>query len=142
MSLTVANLMQNLETFHGRNFETVFQKRPFTLLFHDTTKLRIRLETRDISVPLSILLFSILQLLTKKELTSKMCREILGKDWGFGYIAKILLECDDVCLKPDAGFLYLIRVRPISGKRAPVKPPPNGNHASRSSGNGSMSQTS
>jgi len=126
--------MQNLQTFHGRDFETVFMKKPFKLLFHDTVKLRIRLENHDISVPLSVLLFAIVQLLTRKEVTSRMCREILGKDWGFGYVAKILLECEDVCLKPGAESLYLVRVRPANRNNVPVKPPPNGNSARNPNG--------
>ena len=131
MSLTVATLMQNLQSFQGRDFETVFRKRRFKLLFHDTVKLRLRLENRDISVPLSILLLGIAQLLARKEFSRQMCVEILGKEWGYPFVARMLLECDDVCLKPNAGALVLSRVRLTNRKRLPVKPPPNGFHARR-----------
>jgi hypothetical protein len=136
MSLTVASLMQNLDTLQGRDFETVYKKRHFKLLFHDTVKLRIRLEHRDISVPLSILLLGIAQLLARKEFSRQMCIELLGKEWGYGYIARMLLECEDVCLKPDCQELVLSRVRPVNGKNGPVKPPPNGNSAKNPNPNG------
>jgi len=118
--------MQHLETYHGRDFKTVYRQAPFTLLFHDATKLRIRLSDHDVSVPISVLLFSIIQLLTKREISSRTCREVLGKDWGFAYIARILLECDDVCLEPNGSKLVLNRIRRSKGPFEPVKPPPNG----------------
>ena len=123
MTLTVANFLQQLETFHGREFRTVFQQRPFTIIFHDTVKLRIRLEDRDISVPISILLFGIAQLLAVKEFDRDMCSNILGKDWGYPFVARLLLECDDVCLKPGATSVALARVRPERRRLAPIRPP-------------------
>jgi hypothetical protein len=123
MTLTVANFIQHLETFNGHEFRTVVHQKPFTLLFHDSVKLRIRLETHDISVPISILLFGIVQLLVHKKLESGMCRTILGKDWGFGYIARLLLECDDVVLEPSAYRIILNRIKPEKHRLAPIKPP-------------------
>jgi hypothetical protein len=121
--------MQDIEMFHGRDFTTVFQQRPFKLLFHDTVKLRIRLEDRDISVPISILLLGVVQLLSRKEFSRDMCLRLLGKEWGYQFVARMLLECDDVCLKPNAKGLILSRIRLKTSPPAPVKPPPNGNHA-------------
>ena len=124
MALTVSDLMQNLNTLYNRELRTIVQQKAFTLLFHDTTKLRIRLEDRDISVPISILLFGICQLLTEKEFSREMCKQILGKEWGYGIVARLLLECEDVCLKPGAPGLTLLRVKVERRRLAPVKPPP------------------
>ena len=123
MTLTVANFMQNLESFRGRDFQTVVQQRPFTLLFHDTTKLRIRIEDRDLSVPISILLLGISQLLARREYSKEMCVQLLGKEWGYSFVARMLLECDDVCLKPGEKRLVLTRIRLNRPRPAPVKAP-------------------
>lgn len=126
MCPVTANLMQNLETYHGRDFKTVFKEKPFKLLFHDTTKLRIRLEDRDLSIPISILLLGISQLLARREFSRGMCLELLGKEWGYQYVARLLLECDDVCLKADTRELALVRVRRNGYANNPVNAPPNG----------------
>jgi hypothetical protein len=123
MSLTVANFMKHLELFHGKEFRTAYQQKPFTLLFHDSVKLRIRLETHDISVPISILLFGIVQLLVHKEFDREMCNTILNKDWGYPFVCRLLLECDDVCLKPGVNALALNRVKVERHHLAPIKPP-------------------
>jgi hypothetical protein len=121
--------MQNLDDFRGRDFRTVFSEKPFKILFHDMTKLRIRLEHRDVSIPISILLLGVAQLLARKEFSKQMCFEILGRDWGYPFVVRLLLECDDVCLKSGANKLELVRIpRNVSGK-FPVKPPPNGSRA-------------
>jgi hypothetical protein len=121
--LLVRDFFQNLESLHGREFETVFQKKPFIFLFHDTTKLRFRLETRDISVPISILLLGIMLLVTKKEFSRSMCEKLLGKEWGFPHIASMLMECDDVRLKPCRGDFVIERVKIEKEKPAPVRSP-------------------
>jgi len=110
MNISISNFLQNLESLHGREFQTLYQKTPFTLLFHDTTKLRIRLEYRDISVPISILLLGLLQLVSRKKFDKSMCTEILGKDWGFQFVVRLLLECDDVILSSDPGPTTIVRV--------------------------------
>ena len=115
--------MEKLETFHGREFKTVFRQSPFKLLFHDTTKLRIRLHDRDISVPISILLLGIAQLLARKEFSKEMCILLLGKEWGYPFVARLLLECDDVTLKPNAKGLILSRIKAKRSQPAPVKAP-------------------
>jgi len=129
MSLTVATLLKHLDTLNGRDFETVYRKRPFKLLFHDTVKLRIRIESRDLSVPLSILLLGIVQLLARREFSRQMCVELLGKEWGYDFVARMLLECEDVCLKAGTHDLVLIRIRQADRSKALVKPPPNGTRA-------------
>ena len=123
MTLTVANFIDKLETFHGRELKTVFQQVPFTLLFHDTTKLRIRLPERDISVPISILLLGITQLLARKEFSRDLCILLLGKEWGYPFVARLLLECDDVTLKPNVNGLVLSRIKLKRSQPAPVKAP-------------------
>jgi len=123
MPLYLADFLDNLEQFHGREFETVFQKKKFKLLFHDTTKLRFRLEHRDISVPLSILLLAILRLITHKCFDSETSIYLLGKDWGYGYIARMLLECDDVELDPEIRGLALVRIPKTSNGHGTVKRP-------------------
>jgi hypothetical protein len=115
--------MQELDTFVGREFRTVFQQKPFTLIMRDTVKLRFQLEYRDISVPISILLFGIAQLLAVKEFNKEMCSRILGKDWGYPFVARMLLECDDVCLKPGAYGTVLSRVKVERRRLTPMKPP-------------------
>lgn len=123
MSLRVRNFIQNLDSFHGREFETIFQKKPFTLLFHDSVKLRFRLESRDISVPLSILLLGITLLLTKKEFSRSECVKLLGKEWGFPHVAAMLLECEDVRVKPVYGDFVIERVKIEKERAAPVRRP-------------------
>jgi len=127
-------MMQNLESLHGRELETVYRRDPFKLLFHDTVKLRIRLPSRDISVPISILLLGISQLIARREFTREMCITLLGKEWGYGLIARLLLECDDVCLKAGSRDLDLIRIRPAKRVAVAPKPPPNGNRAKNPNG--------
>ena len=135
MTLTVANFIQNLETFDGREFRTIFQQKPFRLIFHDTTKLRIGLEQRDISVPISILLFGIAQLLAVREFDRLMCKQILGKDWGFPFVARLLLECEDVCLKPNTYGTVLTRIKIRRPEFVPIRPLDVGTVA-RNPGNG------
>jgi len=142
MPLYVSNFLDHLESLHGREFETVFQKKKFTLLFHDTTKLRFRIEHRDISVPLSILLLAILRLITHKCFDGETSIHLLGKDWGYGYIAKMLLECDDVELDPEIRGLALVRIPKRKNGSAPLKRPeipsvavnPNGNGRAKAIG--------
>ncbi len=129
MTLTTATLMQDLESLYGRDFETIVTKRPFIMLFHDSAKLRIRLEERDISVPISILLLGIAMLLAKRKFSKRMSVELLGKDWGFGYIARLLLECEDVCVGSEDRELTLMRVKLSRNGKGRVKPPPNGKAA-------------
>lgn len=121
MTLLVKNFIEHLDSFHGRELETVFQKKRFTLLFHDCVKLRFRLESRDISVPLSILLIGINLLLTKKEFSKSLCVKLLGKEWGFPHVARMLLECEDVCLKQNVKEFTLVRIRLQKNNHAPVK---------------------
>jgi len=134
MSFNVANMMQNLESLYGRELETVYRRDRFKLLFHDTVKLRIRLPNQDISIPLSILLLGISQLLARREYSREMCLTLLGKEWGYGLVARLLLECDDVCLKAGTRDLVLLRIRSPKRVNTPVKPPPNGNHAKNPNG--------
>jgi hypothetical protein len=121
--LLVRDFMQNLESFYGRKFEIEFQKKPFMLLFHDTTKLRFRLESRDISVPISILLLGIMLLVTKKEFSRSMCQNLLGKEWGFVLVARLLMECDDVRQRPCHGDFVIERIKIEKEKPAPVRSP-------------------
>jgi hypothetical protein len=121
--LTVATFLENLASLEGREFKTIFQEKPFKLVFYDTVKLRIGLPDRDISVPISILLFCMVQLLAVNEVTKKMCTDILGKDWGFAYVARLLLECEDVCMKRGETGMVLTRVPVQKHKFVPIKPP-------------------
>jgi hypothetical protein len=123
MAITVVNFLKHLESLHGCEFKTVYGQKPFILLFHDMTKLRIRLPDRDLSVPISVLLFGIIQLLTRKEFSRDICAEILGRDWGFPFVARLLLECDDVCIKADESKLVLSRIKLKAEHPLPVKPP-------------------
>jgi hypothetical protein len=127
-------MMQNLETLYNRELETVYRRDRFRLLFHDTVKLRIRLPNQDISVPLSILLLGISQLLARREFSREMCLTLLGKEWGYGLVARLLLECEDVCLKAGTRDLVLLRMRSRKRVNMPIKPPPNGNHAKNPNG--------
>jgi hypothetical protein len=129
-------MMQNLQSLYGRELETVYRKDPFKLLFHDTVKLRIRLPQRDVSIPLSILLLGISQLLARREFSKQMCVELLGKEWGYALVARMLLECDDVCLKAECRDLVLTRIRVQNDRKASLKPPRNGNRAVNPKSNG------
>jgi len=129
MTLKVSSMLESLDSFHGREFETAFSRKKFILLFHDTTKLRIRTEQRDLSVPISILMLGIAQLLARREFNRAMCHEILGKEWGYQFIARLLLECDDVCLKAGVRELALVRVRRENGRNGKIRPPHDGSRS-------------
>ena len=76
MTLYAANFIEHLESFQGREYDALFRGDKFRFLFHDTTKLRIRLPDRDISIPLSMLLISINQLLARKKVSKEICEKL------------------------------------------------------------------
>ncbi|HEX9745326.1 MAG TPA: hypothetical protein VGB30_07855 [bacterium] len=132
MNLRLISLLQNLHHLHGQKYFTQYPQRQFEFLFHDTTKLRFRLEDRDISVPISILLLGIIQLISRKHFDKAACTEILGKDWGFQFVARILLECDDVGVGEGYGFKLVPIAKARSHEYEEFVPPP----AAKSNPNG------
>lgn len=136
MAIYVSNLMTHLEEFQGRDFETVYKKEPFKLLFHDTTKLRIRLPDRDISVPLCILLIGIVELLAHKKFSRDICVQRVGKEWGYSLVARLLLECEDVTIDPQSYYLELIRIPKRKNGQGSVKRPESATVAVNPNGNG------
>ncbi len=136
MTLYAANFIEHIESFQGREFESLGRVEKFKFLFLDTTKLRIRLPNRDVSVPLSVLLLGINQLLARKKFSKEICERLIGKYWGYSLIARMLLECEDVALDPDGRGMALIRIPKNSKVKEQIAPPDKQTVAVNPNGNG------